>query len=142
MSRELLAIGADHALLDDGTLVDQVRSIAPDGVSKALELVGPATPLESMSLLSFHGIACDIGALGKQYVLDGFDPIKDIPNGVYLGSFYSNFPTKEAISRIFNHLRDHGLRPLISRVFRFDDIAQAHELMESGQANGKIVVIL
>jgi len=142
MLRELLAIGADHALLDDGTLADRVRGIAPDGVPKVLELVGPATLLESMRLLSFHGIACDVGVLGKRYVLDGFDPIKDIPNGVYLSSFYSNFPTRETVGRIFDHLREHGLRPLISRTFRFDDIAHAHELMESGQANGKIVVTL
>jgi len=140
MLRELLAIGSDHALLDDGTLVDQVRDLKPDGVTKVLELVGPATLRESMGLLSFHGIACDIGVLGKRYVLDGFDPIKDIPNGVYLSSFYSNYPTKEAIDRIFKHLRDHRLRPSISLVLGLDDIARAHELMESGMANGKIVV--
>jgi NADPH:quinone reductase-like Zn-dependent oxidoreductase len=142
MLRELLAIGADHALLDDGSFADQVRGIAPAGVSKVLELVGPATLLESIRLLSFHGIACDVGVLGKQYVLDGFDPIKDIPNGVYLCSFYSNHPTAEAIGRVFAHLRDRGLRPLVSRAFRFDNIAQAHELLESGRADGKIVVVL
>lgn len=140
MLGELLAAGADCTLLDDGTLADQVRKIVPSGVSKVLELVGPATLLESMSLLSFHGIACDVGVLGKQYVLDSFDPIKDIPNGVYLSSFYSNFPTEESIGRIFKHLRERRLLPLVSRVFRFDDIAQAHVLMESGQADGKIII--
>lgn len=141
MLRTLSAQGADYALLDDGTLADQVRRIIPDGLSKVLELVGPATLLESMSLLAFHGIACDVGVLGKQYILDGFDPIKDIPNGVYFSSFYSNYPTEEAIGRIFAHIRRHALRPKPSKVFKLDEIAQAHMLMESNRANGKIVVV-
>jgi len=142
MLHELLALGADHALLDDGALVDHVLRIAPNGVSKVLELIGPATLLESMSLLAFHGIACDIGVLGKQYVLDGFDPIKDIPNGVYLSSFYSNFPSASAMGRIFTHLKDYRLKPGIAKVLPFDEIVKGHLLMESGEANGKIVVIL
>ncbi len=138
----LLAQGADYALLDDGTLADQVRKDMPAGLSKVLELVGPATLLESMSLLAFHGIACDVGILGKQYTLDGFDPIKDIPSGVYLSSFYSNYPTKETIDRIFAHIRNHSLKPKLARAFKFNEIVQTHMLMESNQANGKIVVVM
>lgn len=137
----LSAKGADHVLLDDGTLADQVRAIAPGGVSKILELIGPATLLESLGLLAFHGIACDVGILGGHYVLDGFNPIKDIPNGVYLTSFYSNHPTPGMIGRIFSHLSRHSLRPTLARVFRLDEIAQAHVFMETNEANGKIVVV-
>lgn len=142
MMRELLAIGADHAIVDDAAFVERVRHVAPDGVSKVLELVGPATLLESMGLLSYRGVACDIGALGGAYTLDGFDPIKDIPNGAYLCSFYSNRPSREAIDRIFAHMGAHRLRPLISRTLRFDEIAKGHALMESGAANGKVVMVL
>ena len=30
------------------------------------------------------GIVCNIGILGVVFTLNGFDPIKGIPNGVYL----------------------------------------------------------
>lgn len=134
--------GADVAILDDGTLPDRVRAAAPAGVSKALELVGPSTLLETMGLLSRRGIACDVGVLGNRYTLDGFDPIKDIPSGTYLCSFYSNHPTQDAIDGVFRHLRDYALRPLVSRVFKLDDIGRAHELLESGAADGKVVICM
>jgi NADPH:quinone reductase and related Zn-dependent oxidoreductases len=132
--------GADHPVIDDGSLRESMRSIAPGGVSKVLELVGPATLLESMSLLRQGGIACDVGVLGKQYTLDSFDPIKDIPAGTYLTSFYSNEPTQEAMDRIFLHLRQYRIDLRPSAVFMLEDIAKAHELLDSGNANGKIVV--
>ena len=35
------------------------------------------------------------GILGGVYALNGFDLIKDIPNGVYLTGFFSNYPTQQ-----------------------------------------------
>lgn len=137
----LLAQGADCTLWDDGTLADQARKVMPHGFTRVLELVGPATLLESMSLLAFHGIVCNVGILGKQYTLGNFDPIKDIPNGVYLSSFYSNYPSTRTINRIFAHIRAYSLKPKLAKVMEFGEIAKAHILMEKNQANGKIVIV-
>lgn len=132
--------GADFPLLGDSTLSERIRAVCPDGVQKALELIGPATLLDTLKLVSCHGIVCDVGVLGERYTLDGFDPIKDIPAGVYLSSFYSNNPTQYSMDRIFQHIDVHGIKPTVAAIFEFDEIAKAHELLDSGEANGKIVV--
>lgn len=136
----LNSIGVDHSLLEDNNLRNHVLELTPDGMNKVLELVGPASLPESLRMTAHHGIVCVTGLLGGQHVLDGFDPIKFIPNGVYLSSFFSNFPTKETMKAIFNHIRKHKIRPQIARVFRLQEISQAHIFMESNSANGKIVV--
>jgi len=134
--------GADVPLLDDGTLAGQLRAVYPNGVTKVLELIGPATLVESMTFLAYHGILCTTGILGHRGTLDNFDPIRGIPNGVYLSSFYSNFPTREIMDKIFTHIQQHQLKPTISKVFALENISDAHLLMESNTANGKIVVVV
>lgn len=139
---ELLTdIGADFAMLDDGTLSRQVKKAFPDGITKVLELVGPSAIEETSKLLKKHGIICSTGQLGGSQA-QGFDVIKSIPNGVYLSSFYSNYPTQEIIDEIFNHIKEYNLKPHISRVFTLDEISKAHLLMEQNKANGKIVVLV
>lgn len=134
--------GADHVLLEDGTLPAQLNTIYPRGVSKVLELIGASTLPESLRLTAYHGIVCHTGVLGKKGTLDNFDPIKDIPNGVYLTGFFSNYPTQKAIDDIFSLINEHHIRPVISRVFSLDEIAEAHRFAESNNANGKIVILI
>ncbi|MBN1791334.1 MAG: zinc-binding dehydrogenase [Bacteroidales bacterium] len=138
----LLRQGTDNVLIEDGTIKEQVLEIRPDGVTKILELIGPATLFESMSLVKQHGIVCVTGILGNQGTIADFYPIKDIPSGVYLTGFSSNHPTQKLIDEIFNHIKRHNLRPTISKVFALSDIGQAHQLMENNTANGKVVVSL
>ncbi len=136
----LLKQGSDHVLIDDGTIRDQVLSIYPHGVNKILELVGASTLIDSAGLLSHHGLVCVTGILGKKGTLDNFYPIKDIPSGVYLTGFSSNYPTQATINDIFEHIYKHNLHPVISKVFSLDEIGQAHTLMENNTANGKVIV--
>jgi NADPH:quinone reductase len=139
--RDLLTSrGADHVLIDNGTLRDQLRRLYPYGISKVLELIGPTTLSESTSLLRHHGIVCVTGILGRKATIDHFYPIKDIPNGVYITGFSSNYPTQSVIDDIFTHIRNHNLQPVISKVFSLHEIGQAHKLMENNDANGKVVV--
>ena len=136
----LIAQGADHVLIDNGTLKDQLLRLYPDGVNKILELIGAATLLESVTLLCHHGIVCVTGILGKKGTIDHFYPIKDIPSGVYLTGFSSNFPTQKIMDDIFNSIKNHQLRPTIAKVFPLSEIGQAHRLMENNEANGKVVI--
>lgn len=137
----LKEIGADYAILDDGTLSKQVMQLFPSGITKVLELVGPTAIEETSKLLKKHGIICSTGQLGGASA-QGFDVIKSIPNGVYLSSFYSNYPTQEIIDEIFNHIKQYNLKPHISKVFSLNEIAKAHLMMEQNKANGKIVVLV
>jgi NADPH2:quinone reductase len=137
----LLDTGADHALIENGSIREQVKQLFPGGVTKVLELIGPSTLYESMSLLQKHGIVCVTGILGKKSTIDHFYPIKDIPSGVYLTGFVSNSPTQQLIDSLFEHIKINNIQPTIARFFTLEQIAMAHALMENNEVNGKIVVV-
>mgnify|MGYP001059952893 FL=1 len=130
-----LLAGADEAVLDTGKLSGNLA-----GVAKALELVGPRTLLDTLQCMKKGGIVCNTGILGGVYTLNGFDPIKFIPNGVYLTGFHSNWPTREAMREIFAFLDRKMLEPCMGAVYDFKDIREACMALDSGKINGKIVV--
>jgi NADPH:quinone reductase-like Zn-dependent oxidoreductase len=109
-------------------------------VTKALELVGPSVIRDTLKSVDKGAIVCETGILGGIYSLDDFDPIKEIPNGVYLTGFFSNFPTQEIMQNIFAFLDENNLKPNIGKVYDFDNITQACIDMDNKKINGKIVV--
>ena len=131
----LSATGADKCVLDDGTLTGKVH-----GVTKALELVGPKSLSDTLTAVEKGAVVCNTGILGGVYTLNGFDPIKDIPNGVYLTGFFSNYPTQEIMDDIFTFLDQHRLTPCRGPVFDFEHIRDALLAQDNKTADGKIVV--
>ena len=95
---------------------------------------------DSLRCVSHPGYVCNTGILGNKFTVQNFDPIKYIPNGVFLTGFFSNFPTQEAIDGVLHLLETSGQRPLYSKVFKLEDIAEAHTLLEKGGAGGKIIL--
>ncbi len=128
---------ADEAVLDDGKLTGRVR-----GVTKALDLVGPRFLKDTLTAVEKGGIVCSTGILGGVFTLNGFDPIKDIPNGVYLTGFFSNYPSQAVIDAIFAFLKEHHLTPRYGARYAFSDIRAACETLDSGRVNGKIVIVI
>lgn len=126
---------ADEAVLDTGVLTGKLF-----GVTKALELVGPKTLKDTLKSVKLGGIVCNTGILGRKDTLNGFDPIKEIPNGVYLTSFFSNYPTQKVMDDIFDFIKVHHLKPCIGETFAFSDIRSACIAQDVGSVNGKIVV--
>lgn len=124
---------ADEIILDNG-------SIKAKGITKALELVGPKTLCNTLSTVEKGSIVCSTGILGGIFSLNNFDPIKDIPNGVYLTGFFSNYPTQKTIDDIFSFIDRHNLTPNIGKVFNFSNMQQACIALDHGEVNGKIVV--
>lgn len=134
-SKLSLLKAADEAVLDTGKLQGRLS-----GVTKALELVGPKTLYDTLHCMEKGGIVCHTGILGGVYALNGFDPIKFIPNGVYLTGFYSNAPSQEAMDNIFSFIDDNNLSPCIGAEYDFSEIKEACMALDSGKVNGKIVV--
>jgi NADPH:quinone reductase-like Zn-dependent oxidoreductase len=126
---------ADEQILDTGMLTGKIS-----GVTKALDLVGARSLKDTLTAVEKGGIVCDTGILGGVYALNGFDAIKDIPNGVYLTGFYSNYPTQEIVNQMFDFLHEKNLTPISGKVFAFENIKDAVMAQESGSVNGKIVV--
>jgi len=126
---------ADEIILDDGKLTGKVH-----GVTKALDLVGAKSLKDTLTAVEKGSIVCNTGILGGVFALNGFDPIKDIPNGVYLTGFFSNFPEKKVIDDIFAFVGEKGIVPAVGKVFDFEDIQNAVRAQDEGSVNGKIVV--
>jgi NADPH:quinone reductase-like Zn-dependent oxidoreductase len=128
---------ADEQVLDTGVLTGNVR-----GITKALDLVGPRNLKDTLTAVEKGGIVCCTGILGGVYALNGFDPIKDIPNGVYLTGFFSNYPTQEVVDQMFHFFNGKKLTPVTGKVFAFEQIKDAVAAQETGSVNGKIIVKL
>lgn len=86
------------------------------------------------------GIVCNTGNLGGLYALNGFDPIKYIPNGVHLTGFHSNWPSQQVMDEIFSFIDRNRLRPRVGASYAFENIREACVALDSGKVNGKIVV--
>lgn len=134
-SKLALLKDADEAVFDAGTLAGTLW-----GVTKALELVGPKTLRDTLQCVEKGGIVCNTGILGGVYALNGFDPIKEIPNGVYLTGFFSNYPTQQIMEDIFSFLAVHQMKPAVGATHSFTDIAKALSDLDHHKADGKIVV--
>lgn len=132
--------GADYVLLDDELLTETLLAIAPQGVNKVLELVGTATLKHSLSLVAAQGILCMSGILGNEWEIDRFEPLVDIPTGVYFTAFTSEIIQEIMLAELFAFIEKHKIKPRVAAVFSLDQLHEAHLLMESNTANGKIVV--
>lgn len=124
-----------QALLDDGNLHNQ--SVC---ANKILDLVGPRYLRDSLHCAAPGAIVCQTGILGRVFTLNNFDPIKDIPNNVYLTGFFSNFPTQQTLDHLMAFLGKHHLKPLYGKVYPFENIRPACQALDNGQVNGKIIV--
>ncbi len=106
------------------------------GVNKVLEVGGRQTLEKALQALALDGHIALIGTLS------GFP--EEIPLGrvfgnvAHLSALYVGSRTDfEAMNRF---VAEHEIRPLIDRVYDFDDAPDAFELMENGDYMGKIVI--
>ncbi len=136
--------GADEVIIDKGEIAERVRQRYPDGVDRVLELIGTTTLLDSLKAARSKGIVCMTGILGGEWALDRFEPLEQIPFGVRLTSYSGGAEDlpPEALQRIIEGIKDGRVRVNIDRVFKIDEIVEAHRYMESNQASGKIVCLV
>jgi NADPH:quinone reductase len=145
----LEALGAKEVLLESPELSKRVRERHPHGIDAVLDIVGNSTVLDSLAMLRRGGQTCLVGFLGGGGPLE-FEPVFQMPSGVQLSVFASaivtgaaEFPLSEIpFQDIVDRVAAGTYRAKPAKVFRFEDIQAAHRLMESNEANGKIVVLL
>jgi NADPH2:quinone reductase len=113
-----------------------------------LDLVGNTTILDSLAMLRRGGRACLAGWLGGLNPIADFNPLLQMASGVYLTFFGSfvfgtpGFPLSEVpLQQIAGDVAAGRLKAKPSRVFGFDDIREAHRVMEANEAGGKMVVV-
>ena len=145
----LEALGAKEVVLEAPDLPQRVREQYPRGVDAVLELIGNSTVVASLSTVRRGGRLCLAGFLGGLDPIPTFVPVAQLPSGVHF-SFFGSFmfgspeypateiPMQTIVERVENGI--YKAKP--ARVFRFEEIREAHRLMEAAGANGKIVVRL
>lgn len=136
--------GADHVVIDDGNIAAKVCEIVPDGVDAMFDLVGTSVLADSFACVRRGGTLCMAGLLGGEWVIPEFAPGAVIPSTTkftYFSSSATPMPTA-ALQAYLDGLADGTYRMPLDRVFRFDDIQDAHACMEANAAIGKIVVSL
>jgi NADPH:quinone reductase len=118
-------------------------------IDAVLDLVGNSTILDSLDMLRRGGTACLAGWLGGLDPIPDFNPLLRMPSGVnwnFLGSFVfgtPGFPLSDVpLADIARQVADGTLEAKPSHVFSFDQIREAHRVMEAGEAGGKMVVVI
>ncbi len=113
-----------------------------ENYDKVLELIGPATVKDSLLHTNEFGIVCSCGQLGGKWYLENFDPIMELGNNRYLTSAYSGIVSQDKIQKLIDFVSDHHINIAPSNIFRLEEVAEAHRLMESGNNIGKNIVII
>jgi NADPH:quinone reductase-like Zn-dependent oxidoreductase len=118
-------------------------------VDAVLDLVGNSTILDSLDMLRRGGTACLAGWLGGLDPIGDFNPLLRMASGVnwnFFGSFVfgsPGFPLSDVpLQDIARQVADGELDAKPSHIFSFDQIREAHRVMEAGEANGKMVVVM
>ncbi|HET9127441.1 MAG TPA: zinc-binding alcohol dehydrogenase family protein [Propionibacteriaceae bacterium] len=138
----LRALGVDHVLVDEGHIADQVRRIVPRGVDGAIELVGTPTLPDTLRATAVHGTVCFTGMLSNQWTVPDFYPIDYLPTGVRLTAYSgeaADLPA-DVLQGFLDDVAAGRIQVPIAREFNLDQIRDAHALMESNAATGKLVV--
>src|SRR5580693_4916825 len=140
-------LGAAEVLTDDGQLADQVRENGT-AVDCVFDLVGNSVLRDSLRIARPRGRVCQLGFLGGLEPVAGFDPITDLPTGVQLSFYVSGFVlgtrefplTEIPLTEMIGKAETGIYQAQPARVFSFDDIVEAHTVMESGLVGGKMTV--
>jgi NADPH:quinone reductase-like Zn-dependent oxidoreductase len=106
------------------------------GVHHVLEVGGRATLVKALDALALGGHVALIGTLS------GFP--EQLPTGSLFGKLAQMSALYVGSRRDFEAMNafmaEHGVHPVIDRVFNFDDAPTAFEFMENGDYMGKIVI--
>jgi NADPH:quinone reductase-like Zn-dependent oxidoreductase len=108
------------------------------GVDQVLDVGGRDTLAKALEILAHGGHIALIGGLsgyGSDLSTDAIMWINATASGVYVGS-------REDFEAMNAFISEHEIRPLIDRVFEFEEAPSAYEYMESGDFMGKIVIRL
>jgi len=139
----LRSSGANQVFIDTGAIAEQVKEVFHSGVDKVLELIGTTTLGDSLRCAKQRGIVCMTGMVGNKWSFDDFSPMDVIPTSVCLTTYdggpedFMLTPLDELVEQVAV-----GTLPVqVRRVFKLDDIVEAHRCMEENRAGGKIVVL-
>jgi NADPH:quinone reductase-like Zn-dependent oxidoreductase len=135
--------GADEVFIDTGSIAAEVKKRLSGGADKVLELIGTTTLVDSLRCAKQGGIICMTGIVGNKWTFDNFDPMGVIPTAVCLTCYageaedFMHMPLEDLVEQV----AAGSLQVQVGRVFRLDEIVEAHRYMDENKAGGKIVML-
>jgi len=113
-----------------------LRLTGGEGASHVLELGGPDSYQRSLNALAAGGRLAQIG------VLTGFGPSPDLSRLQTLNADIAGITvgSAEHFAAMNAFLARHRLRPVIDRVFPFEQAEQAYAHLRSGRHFGKVLI--
>jgi NADPH:quinone reductase-like Zn-dependent oxidoreductase len=143
--KQLTAAGAKYVIAtEEEDLVKEIDKITGgQGARVVFDPVGGPTLSKLIKAMSFQGLLYLYGALSDQVttvpVLDLIGKIITIKgHNIWLTSG-NPARQKTAVDFVINGLEKGTLKPIIDRVFAFDEIVDAHRYLENSGQFGKIV---
>jgi NADPH:quinone reductase-like Zn-dependent oxidoreductase len=143
---KLLDAGAAHVVAtEEVDLVDEVKRITGGkGARIVFDPVGGPTFPKLISVLSFQGTAYIYGALSEEAtpipLLEMIAKMVTVKaHNIWLTSG-DKLRQKAAVDFVLKGFAAGALRPIIDRVFKFDEMVEAHRYLERNAQFGKIVV--
>src|SRR5262245_21293027 len=143
----LASLGASRAEVEQADLSTRIAEAKQ--IDAVLDLVGNSTILDPLNMLRRGGRACLAGWLGGLEPIHDFNPLLQMASGVHLTFFGSfvfgtpGFPLSDVpLQAIGADIAAGRYSAKPSRVFQFEEIREAHRVMDANQASGKMVVVL
>ncbi|RFN46459.1 hypothetical protein FIE12Z_9294 [Fusarium flagelliforme] len=155
----LKELGVSETVLEAADLSERLRETHDfKKFDCLLELIGNSTVVDSLQLVRRDGRLCLAGWLGGLDPIKGpagpdssrgFNPLLQMASGVHFSFFGSfvfgseQFPVSDVpLESIMQKVADNKFDAKPWKVFKFEEIHAAHRAMESGEAGGKMVVIV
>jgi NADPH:quinone reductase-like Zn-dependent oxidoreductase len=142
----LQKLGADRCEIERADLSKHIAESKK--IDRVLNLVGNSVLLDSLAMLRRGGRSCLAGFLGGLAPVPDFNPLLQMPSGVHFSFFGSfvfgtpGFPLSDVpLQQIAADAAAGRLDVKPSRIFRFEEIREAHRVMEANEARGKMVVV-
>jgi NADPH:quinone reductase-like Zn-dependent oxidoreductase len=132
-------LGADEVVATDGDVVEKARELTGGaGVHVVVEHVGEATWKSSLQAVRPGGRVTVCGATS------GPNPPAMLHRIFWkqLSILGSTMGTREDFAAVLDLVVSGRVRPVVDRTFPLDEVAAAHEYLESGQQVGKVVLTI
>jgi NADPH2:quinone reductase len=142
---QLKALGVENVITEGPELSHRVF----ERFDAVLELIGNSTILDSLKLVHRGGRVCLAGFLGGLDPVPDFNPLLQMASGVHFSFFGSfvfgtpEFPLSDVpLQDIVTMAVKERINAKPWKTFKFEEIQEAHRLMEKGEAQGKMVVVV
>jgi NADPH:quinone reductase-like Zn-dependent oxidoreductase len=137
--RRAKELGAHEVInYNDTSLSDAVLDMtAGDGVDVALDMVGGTILLQTIQSLSSGGRLATVGAhAGEEVKIDMIDFFRK-----HISIHGCGRSTKSGFEKVFDLMADGGLRPIIHQTFPLAQAGEAHNIMESRNFFGRMILV-